>query len=329
MKRILLISFAALAVLAGCKKENNENGNNGNGGDENVAATSVQIAGNPGNLVLTQGEPVQLSIVLTPENATPNISWQVSDPEAARIENADQKTVTVTGLVNGKTPTIKCVVTNKKDSDPTLPEVSAKIYVLPKAVDLGLSVKWASANLGAKDENDSGWHIAWGETAEKRDYSLNPSDVSQRNKWWNGSSYTKYTTNVNLDSEDDAVLATFSAANSSKIWKTPLAADFQELLDNTQVLKLYNSDNSRVLALKFTSTKPGHANDFIILPYANVIENTIDSGNSRNALAYWSSTVNFPDDVTKAKILGTDSNDNPIVSSWKRCNGLAIRPILK
>ena len=327
MKKILLISFAALAVLAGCKKDNTGGNGNQGGGDEYVAATSVRIEGNPGSLVLTQGEPVQLSIVLTPENATPNISWSASNPEEVLIEGADQKTVTVTGLINGHSPEITCTVTNKKDGDPTVPEVSVNLNILPKAVDLGLSVKWASANLGAKDENDHGWHIAWGETAEKNNYSLNPSDESQRNKWWSGSAYTKYTSPVNLDSTDDAVMATFSGANSSAVWKTPIAADFQELIDNSLVSKIYNDDASRIIALKFISTKPGHTNDFIILPYANVIEYAAD-GAQRNTLAYWSATVD-QSDYTKAKILGINNSSDPVVSSWARCNGLAIRPVLR
>ena len=322
MKKILLISFAALAVMAGCKKENtNANGNQG-GGDEYVAATAVRIADNPAWFALTQSEPFQISLELTPENATPNILWSVDDPSIVLLENTDKKTVTVTGLINGPTANLTCTVTNK-EGEPL--KASAKIKVLPQAVDLGLSVKWASANLGAKDENDSGWHIAWGETTEKQNYSLNPSDVSQRNKWWNGSAYTKYTSPVNLDSSDDAALETFAVVNGK--WQMPLSAHFEELLANSLVSKIYNEDASRVIALKFISTKPGHTNDFIILPYANVIENAAD-GAQRNTLAYWSATVD-KEDYTKAKILGVNSSSDPVVSSWARCNGLAIRPITK
>lgn len=39
-----------------------------------------------------------------------------------------------------------------------------------KAVDLGLSVKWASCNLGATKETETGAYFAWGETAEKAVY---------------------------------------------------------------------------------------------------------------------------------------------------------------
>lgn len=38
-------------------------------------------------------------------------------------------------------------------------------------VDLGLSVKWATCNIGASSPGDSGDYFAWGETAPKEEYS--------------------------------------------------------------------------------------------------------------------------------------------------------------
>lgn len=40
------------------------------------------------------------------------------------------------------------------------------------AVDLGLSVKWGSCNLGASSPEDYGGHYAWGEITEKRSYTV-------------------------------------------------------------------------------------------------------------------------------------------------------------
>ena len=42
-----------------------------------------------------------------------------------------------------------------------------------EGVDLGLSVKWASANLGATNPQDYGDYFAWGELSAKDDYSWN------------------------------------------------------------------------------------------------------------------------------------------------------------
>ena len=38
-------------------------------------------------------------------------------------------------------------------------------------VDLGLSVKWATMNVGATKPEDYGDYFAWGETTAKEDYS--------------------------------------------------------------------------------------------------------------------------------------------------------------
>ena len=40
-----------------------------------------------------------------------------------------------------------------------------------QAVDLGLSVKWASCNIGADSPEDFGQYFAWGETEKKTSYS--------------------------------------------------------------------------------------------------------------------------------------------------------------
>ena len=42
-----------------------------------------------------------------------------------------------------------------------------------EAVDLGLSVKWANMNVGAKKPSGFGSYFAWGETKTKEYYSWN------------------------------------------------------------------------------------------------------------------------------------------------------------
>ena len=47
-----------------------------------------------------------------------------------------------------------------------------RLLAQPEAVDLGLSVKWASCNLGADSPEDPGDLYAWGETEPKNRYDL-------------------------------------------------------------------------------------------------------------------------------------------------------------
>lgn len=61
-----------------------------------------------------------------------------------------------------------------------------------EAVDLGLSVKWATSNVGGEQPDDFGGYYAWGETEEKEDYSkANYHELNPDNKYMDisGSDY--------------------------------------------------------------------------------------------------------------------------------------------
>ena len=101
-----------------------------------------------------------------------------------------------------------------------------------EAVDLGLSVKWASCNVGAEFPEEYGDYFAWGETEEKDCYGWSTY------KWCNGSynTQTKYCPNSSygivdnktiLDPEDDA-----ATANWGSPWRMPTRSEIEELIDN-------------------------------------------------------------------------------------------------
>jgi hypothetical protein len=50
-------------------------------------------------------------------------------------------------------------------------EVDLIVLKQPEAVDLGLSVKWASFNVGAQSPEQRGSYFAWAETRQKNNYS--------------------------------------------------------------------------------------------------------------------------------------------------------------
>ncbi len=68
-----------------------------------------------------------------------------------------------------------------------------------EAVDLGLSVKWATCNVGATKPEEYGGYYAWGETEEKSYYDWSTY------KWCNGSStsMTKYCTTSSYGTVDN------------------------------------------------------------------------------------------------------------------------------
>ena len=84
-----------------------------------------------------------------------------------------------------------------------------------EAVDLGLSVKWANMNVGAKKSSGYGTYFAWGETQPKEYYSWNTY------AWSKGDSQflTKYSTidkRFQLAPVDDA-----ANANWGGKWRMP------------------------------------------------------------------------------------------------------------
>ena len=89
-------------------------------------------------------------------------------------------------------------------------------------VDLGLSVKWATYNIGASSCYDSGDLFAWGETSTKSSFSWS------NYKWNDGGKLTKYSKTdgiMTLDSKDDV-----AAVKWGNFWRIPTAQEVNELI---------------------------------------------------------------------------------------------------
>ena len=99
-----------------------------------------------------------------------------------------------------------------------------------KYVDLGLSVKWATCNVGATNPEDYGDYFAWGETSPKDKYD------TETYKWYDNidESLTKYNSEIYgivdnkylLDVTDDAAYINWGSA-----WRMPTRAEIEELLN--------------------------------------------------------------------------------------------------
>ena len=106
------------------------------------------------------------------------------------------------------------------------------------AVDLGLSVKWATCNLGASSPEQSGNFYAWGETTPKtkftwENYKWTKEEKSSygdvillRSKYNSSSNQGTVDNKTKLDPEDDAARAKLGGK-----WRMPTRAEFQELID--------------------------------------------------------------------------------------------------
>ena len=159
------------------------------------------------------GGTLQLTATIYPEDVVnKQVIWSSS---MTRVATVDQN-----GLVTGHRPgNVDITVTTQFGEKTDVCHLTVK-GPDPKAVDLGLSVKWADINVGALSESDYGTYFAWGE--------VTPKD-----------SYTKYNYKYNVDvsnpptppsvlpaSEDAA------AVNLGGNWRMPTKAELEELLSS-------------------------------------------------------------------------------------------------
>ena len=202
-------------------------------------------------------------------------------------------------------------------------------YETPEATDLGLSVKWASFNLGASRPEESGASVAWGETDPY--YYTTPFVWNEGKeagydwpsyKWCNGSSssITKYNTTslTQLELADDAV-----HAHLGDKWRIPTEDEWKELRNNCT---FEWTAMSGVRGFLVTSNKPGHTHHYIFLPANGWVEKTSWYGAGESGL-YWSS-CNSTSEKGKAGIFTFSNGDSDLTHGWiDRCYGIGIRPV--
>ena len=99
-----------------------------------------------------------------------------------------------------------------KPDDPTLTP--------GEVVDLGLSVKWASCNLGASTPTEFGGYYAWGETSTKEEYSEDTYSYYDK-------STNRYT---DIGSEIGGTSYDAATVNLGKGWRMPSVGHLKELM---------------------------------------------------------------------------------------------------
>ena len=132
-------------------------------------------------------------------------------------------------------------------------------------VDLGLSVKWATCNVGANTPEEYGDYFAWGETTPKSSYTK--------------SNYTYSSNPAMLPLSADA--ANYNWGGS---WRMPTEEEIDELIDENNCTWTWTTQNG-VAGYKVTSKKNGKS---IFLPAAGFRSGDYLSDESGK---YWSSSL--------------------------------------
>ncbi len=179
-----------------------------------IAVTSITL--NVDKIAFGAGDTRQLTATITPSNATyKNITWKSSNYDIAEIIGS--------GGVRGRSPG-EVTVTATCDG-----QMAQCTVVVQDFVDLGLSVKWSTVNLGATTYYDCGDYYAWGELTTKSDYSWSTY------KWCdNGADkLTKYNIDPEfgevddktfLDPDDDVAHVVLGGS-----WRLPTEKEINEL----------------------------------------------------------------------------------------------------
>ena len=196
-------------------------------------------------------------------------------------------------------------------------------------VDLGLSVKWATFNVGATRPEEYGDYYAWGETEPKTNYSWSTykycnGSYSTLTKYCNNSSYGNngFTdTKTTLDPDDDVAHVKWGGD-----WRMPTVGEFVELLNNCTWTWTTLSDvkGYGVKGYRVTSKKSGYTDRSIFLPAAGYRSDTGLIGVGSYGL-YWSSLL-YTVSPVEAKYVYFNSDDRDTYHDYRGL-GLSVRPV--
>ena len=196
--------------------------------------------------------------------------------------------------------------------------ISFVIMLGAQAVDLGLSVKWATCNVGANRPEEYGDYFAWGEVKPK-----SVSDWSTY-KYCNGSydTLTKYNADsydgrvdnkATLEAQDDAATANWGGA-----WRMPSKAEQEELRTKCKwVWTTLNGVNGYKVI--------GPNGNSIFLPAAGYMgKGALNDAGSDGW--YWSRSL-FADNLPSYACLVTFYSDDVRWVGGQRYVGRSVRPV--
>ena len=261
------------------------------------------------------------------------INWSTDEPSIATIMDDG----TVTGITPG-IATITATTYNYKTTH--------KIEIIPSKseykqenghdyVDLGLSVNWATRNLGASRSWEAGEVYAWGELSTKTNYAednykffngyINNEERPRRpriTKYSNDDYWGIFDNKESLDIEDDVAHLKWGGD-----WRIPTDKEWEELFWCTKIRKM---NINGFLAFKLTSLKPGYKDRYIIIPSDIPYK---DHEKHYAEIKYWTNSIDGAYEAKAAVFLPDDDEDKRdyllLINAKARYRGLFIRPVCK
>ena len=302
-------------------------------------------------LTLDEGETSTLTVKYTPGNATDRpTTWKSTDASVARVSSTGKVTAVKSGsaaiIATCQGKDAYCNVTVKQKQQEPQPSKSEPTQAFPAAapqssasssassttgthnghewVDLGLSVKWATMNVGATSPSDYGSYFAWGETSPKSSYEWENLKYRTSGDLYDNVKFSKYVTESKygtidnktvLDLSDDAARANWGGS-----WRMPTIAEFLELIDKcTWTWTKVNGKSG----YKVVSKSNGNS---IFLPAAGWrIDTSLSYAGSCGY--YWSSSLSESGSLD-ARCLDFNSGGHSADNDG-RYDGYSVRPVFR
>lgn len=264
-----------------------------------AAAKTITLNCDAG-VTLNTNTATSFIIALPPITMSSGFTVVVTDKENKQMKISTTKPQTITRSNILKMPVRNYVGTGSDDY-----------------VDLGLSVKWGTCNIGAENPEEAGDYYSWGETESKSVYDWSSY------KYCNGSNttITKYCTlsskgsvdnKIHLEAEDDIAHVCWGDN-----WRMPTNAEYDELFNNCTWSWVTQNG---VKGYRITGTN----GNSIFLPITGYKD-----GSTLKAYAssgyYWSSTLKV-DGPTQGKRL-TYNSSTKLNGQAGRHYGFAVRPV--
>ncbi len=245
----------------------------------NVTVKPVPVTGvslDKSSVTLIKGEGFMLTATVSPENASnKSVTWTSSKTEVALVDETGRVSAVSEGSA---TITVATVDGNKK--------ATCAVTVIPRGVDLGLSVIWAAGNIGAASPEEYGDYYAWGETEPKENYSwstykFGTSSSGPFSKYNTNSSYGTVDNKTVLESEDDVAHVKLGAN-----WRMPTDAEWEELRIKCTWTRTNDYNGTGVKGRIVTATN----GNSIFLPAAGDVKYQ-DLNEAGSDGYYWSSSL--------------------------------------
>ena len=283
------------------------------------------------------GSVTKLCPVFQPEGAhNKRVSWSSQNPSVATVSDL--------GVVSALSPGSTVITATSSSGRSTSCNVSVSPMAVPTPIDMGLSVKWASFNLGAASPDQVGNYYAWGETSPKFIYSAESykwyykelylwqnNDNDYYNKYILDTASQDYDGRTVLEPEDDA-----AHVNLGGNWRMPTKEEWQELVDNCTWRDDYYQRTSEYATI-------GYPADYGFFATSKITGNSIffpttqwklyefPDVDSYRYCYFWSSSLKPEYDNGSAYILDADTYSiylpNYGVGATRREYGIPVRPV--